>query len=274
MDPDHSGEQRRVARLPMDDLNTEIRTATGVVQARILDVSEHGMRIAVPAGAALRTDEEIIIGIGKVARNIRGRVRWADWEQRGGKELVLGVEFGDFVVEPRKEDEVQDLLAAWQEVSRSYSVYDSFLRILELLDSEILDGKITDLSDAVFSIAAWTDRQLGPLNVWSVLQDGERPASLQLVAERHPLPGDALPTRRSAVAEAHKRGVALWTDGRPYLRGGNIVVEYLGADQTHIDLLQKLAVQISNRIPFWSKVLMKNMALQLFAELRDAALPA
>jgi hypothetical protein len=65
------------------------------------------------------------------------------------------------------------------------------------------------------------------------------------------------------VAEDELSG---WFDGRPYLFGGEIVIEYLGDSEGQVDLLQRLAVLLSKRMQFWSKLLMKNISLQLFGE--------
>jgi hypothetical protein len=262
----HPVDLRKDVRRPLEDLYTEIQTEDRTIPARISDLSEGGMRLVLPEGYALRRDDEVTIAIGKVMSHIKGRVRWVQTEPESGGLVTLGVQFGGFVVEPRQEDEIQVLLDAWRDISQTYSTYDSFLHILQIIDLEILDGKIDNISDAVHSVAAWLDQRMGPLNVWSLIREANDSVSAKVLVERHAPPNETVETRTAAVRDVAVYGVTTWVRGRPYLLAGNIVIEYMGAAQDKIDLIQKLAAVMSTRFAFWSKLLIKNISLELLGE--------
>jgi len=48
-----------------------------------------------------------------------------------------------------EEEDVQGLLDAWQGLSQDYSFNDSFLQILIMLDFEVVDGRVDNLSEAI-----------------------------------------------------------------------------------------------------------------------------
>lgn len=262
----HTEDLRKDVRRPLEDLYTEIQTDDRTIPARISDLSEGGMRLVLPEGYSLNLDDEVTIAIGKVMSHIKGRVRWVHAEPESGGLVTLGIQFGSFVVEPRKDDEIQDLLDAWRDISQTYSTYDSFLHILQIIDLDILDGKIDDISGAIHSLVAWLDQRMGPLNVWSLIREPNKSVSPKLLVERHAPPNETVETRTAAVRDVAVYGVTTWVRGRPYLLAGDIVIEYMGNSEGKIDLIQKLAAVMSTRIAFWSKLLIKNIALELLGE--------
>lgn len=265
----HPEDLRKDVRRPLEDLYTEIQTDDRTIPARISDFSEGGMRLVLPEGYGLNRDDEVTIAVGKVMSHIKGRVRWVQTKPESDGLVTVGVQFGSFVVEPRQEDEIQDLLDAWRDISQTYSTYDSFLHILQIIDLEILEGKIDNISDALHSLVAWLDQRLGPLNVWSLIREPNNSVSPKLLVERHS-PHDetleTLETRTAAVRDVAVHGVTSWVRGRPYLLAGDIVIEYMGPAEGKIDLIQKLAAVTSTRIAFWTKLLIKNISLELLGE--------
>jgi hypothetical protein len=259
-------DHRKDVRRPLGDFYTEVVSGERTIPARISDLSEGGMRLVLPEGVTLNRDDEVTIAVGKVMSHIKGRVKWVDTASDPGGLITVGIQFGTFVVEPRKEDEIQDLLDAWRDISQTYSTYDSFLHILQIIDLDIVDNKIEDMSDAVHSLVAWMDQRLGPLNVWSLIRESNNTITAKLLVERHPPDGETADTRAAAVRDVAVYGVTTWVRGRPYLLAGDIVIEYVGTNEGKIDLIQKLAAVMSTRIAFWSKLLIKNMALILLGE--------
>lgn len=259
-------DHRKDVRRPLDGLYTEITAGERTFPVCISDLSEGGMRVVLPGGLALHPDDEVTIAVGKVMSHIKGRVRWVREEGDHGGLLTAGIQFGAFVVEPRQEDQIQDLLDAWREISQTYSVYDSFLHILQVIDQEILDNQIAGISDAVHSLVAWMSQRLGPLNVWSLVREPDHTITATLLVERHAPEGETLETRAAAVRDVAVYGVTTWVRGRPYLLAGDIVVEYVGSNNGKADLIQKLAAAMSQRLAFWNKLFIKNMALELLGE--------
>ena len=45
-----------------------------------------------------------------------------------------------------------------------------------------------------------------------------------------------------------------------------MIIDYLGGKEGQTDLLQRLVLLLAKRIKFWSKLLMKNISLQLLSE--------
>ncbi len=240
---------------------------------RVHDLSQEGIRIHLDAPIQVDPNAEVKIAVGKISPNVRGRVRWITSEAAEGG-LVLGVQFESFVFEEPQDDDVQSLLDAWQEISHTYSVFESFLHILLSLDYEIIEGKIDDLSDVIYSITVWLDQRVGPLNLWSILPESDGRISPHLIASRHPRPPEEDDERQAHVRQVGEQELTGWFDGRPYLFGGDVVIEYLGDSEAQTDLLQRLAVVLSRRLQFWSKLIMLNISLKLLGEemerLRDA----
>ena len=110
------------------------------------------------------------------------------------------------------------------------------------------------------------DQRVGPLNLWGVLAEPDGTVTPQLIVARHARPQEEDDTRRANVLKVAQEELTGWFDGRPYLFGGEVVIEYLGDNEAQVDLLQRLAVVLSKRMQFWSKLIMKNISLQLFGE--------
>jgi PilZ domain len=258
-------DKRRSPRIPFEQLRTEMEIGGVTYPVQVHDLSQEGIRIVLESPAEINPDQEVKIAVGKISPNVRGRVRWVSQGQ-AGQPPQMGIEFESFVLEAPAEDEVEGLLAAWREISRTYTIFESFLHILLSLDYEIVEGKIDDLSDVVYSITVWLDQRVGPLNLWGVLREPNGSLTAQLVVARHALPDAEEAARRANVLQVAREELTGWFDGRPYLFGGEIVIEYLGDNEGQVDLLQRLAVLLSKRLQFWSRLLMKNISLQLFGE--------
>ncbi len=258
-------DQRRSPRIPFEQLRTEIEIGGVSYPVQVHDMSQEGIRIVLESDVEINPEQEVKVAIGKISPNMRGRVRWVN--RSGGKGATqLGIEFESFVLEAPAEDDVEDLLNAWREISHTYSIFESFLHILLSLDYEIVESKIDDLSDVVYSITVWLDQRVGALNLWGVLREPDGTHAAQLIVARHALPPEQEAARRANVIKVAQDALTGWFDGRPYVYGGDVVVEYLGQDGGQVDLLQRLAVLLSKRMQFWSKLLMKNISLQLFGE--------
>lgn len=257
--------KRRSLRVPFEAMRTEIEVDGITYPVRVHDLSQEGIRIVMESNVEINPDSEVKVAVGRISPNVRGRVRWVNSPGQG-QPAQLGIEFESFVLEAPAEDEVEGLLAAWREISHTYSIFESFLHILLSLDYEIVEGKIDDLSDVIYSVTVWLDQRAGPLNLWGVLKEPDGSLTPQLVVVRHALPAEQDATRHANVNKVAEDELSGWFDGRPYLFGGEIVIEYLGDSEGQVDLLQRLAVLLSKRMQFWSKLLMKNISLQLFGE--------
>jgi PilZ domain len=258
-------DKRRSPRIPFEQLRTEMEIGGVTYPVQVHDLSQEGMRIVLESPAEINPDQEVKIAVGRISPNVRGRVRWVS-QGRSGQPAQMGIEFESFVLEAPAEDEVEGLLAAWREISHTYTIFESFLHILLSLDYEIVEGKIDDLSDVIYSITVWLDQRVGPLNLWGVLKEPDGSLTAQLVVARHALPAGEEAARHANVLQVAREELTGWFDGRPYLFGGDVVIEYLGDNEGQVDLLQRLAVLLSKRLQFWSKLLMKNISLQLFGE--------
>jgi hypothetical protein len=253
---------RRSPRIPFQSLSTEMELGGITYPVRVHDLSQEGMRIVLDSGIEINPDAEVKLAVGKLSPNIRGRVRWVR-SASGEEPAQVGIEFESFIFEEPEADDVDDLLNAWHDISHTYSVLESFLHILLSLDSEIVEGKIDDLSDVVYSVTVWLDNRVGPLNLWGVLKEPDGSFTAQLVVARHALPAA---DREQHVLQVARDEMTAWFDARPFLYGGDFVIEYLGSEEAHAELLQRLVVLLSRRVQFWSKLLMKNISLQLFTE--------
>jgi hypothetical protein len=176
------------------------------------------------------------------------------------------VEFESFLFTQPQEEDVQGLLDAWQGLSQDYSFYDSFLQILIMLDFEVVDGRVDDLSEAIYGIGVWLDQRIGPLNLWQTMREEDGKTIPSLIVDRHPASHASLEERHTHVVKVAEEKLTGWFEGHPYLIGEDIIIEYLGGNEGQTDLLQRLVLLLASRIKFWSKLLMKNISLQLLSE--------
>ena len=231
----------------------------------VSDISEGGIGFVMGDPGDIEPDDVMAIGIEQVI-NLRGRVRWVGGVPGHPDQKRLGVQFESVIVHPKRADDVQEMVDAWMKISQSYNTFDSFLRILDIIDNDILDGKIVDFTDAVSGIALWMEQSLGSLNLWHVIDSDEGKAEVQLMVDLSQGLPERFEARAARVAAVAGNKVTKWFDRRPYVYGENIVIEFLGAFEGKIDLLHKLAIMLGKRIRTWTKVLSKNIALEALSE--------
>lgn len=254
-------EKRRRPRIALHDVHTDAEVAGARMAVRVTDLSEHGVRIALDEGVDVEPDEEVRVAVGRISPNIRGRVRWVAPDRR-----QMGVEFESLLIEVPEAREVQDLLEVWRETSATYSVFESFLHVLDALDFDIVDGAIDDLADAVYSVAVWLNQRLGAVSLWSVIEEADGSRSTHLIVDRAGADAPPMDERERRAREVAGGGTTRFFGGQPYLHGEAVVVECTGQPEPQIDLLEKIAVLLGKRVQLWSKLLIKNIALQLLGE--------
>ena len=257
---------RRSVRIPFEQLRTKLEVGGESYQVKIANMSQEGMRIIVDSNVVIDTNQEVLIGVGAINPNVKGRVRWISPSAEDPSRVELGVEFESFLFTQPEEEDVQGLLDAWQDLSQDYSFYDSFLQILTMLDFEIVDGRISDLSEAIYGIAVWLDQRMGPLNLWQAMREEGGKITPSMIVERHPASHASLEDRKTHVIKAAGEELTVWLGGHPYFYGEDMIIEYLGGNEGQTDLLQRLVLLLAKRIKFWSKLLMKNISLQLLSE--------
>lgn len=263
-EPDENRRGNR--RSAIGERYTSIEINGKSVRAQIMDLSESGMRIALPADVIVTPDDEIKVAIEKVIPNLQGRVRWVSTDPDAPDAKFLGVQFESLMINPIEEHEVQDIIDAWAEVSQTFNDLESFMRIAELIDGDIIDSKIEDIGEAVMSVTVWIERNIVPLNLWTVVEEPGGGKSCTLTVERRKAGDDAAADRAQLVQKAADNRMTEWGDGRACFFGEMLVLECFG-DLTHnADLMQHVAVQLGKKIPMWTKLLIKNMAMQLLAD--------
>ena len=55
-------------------------------------------------------------------------------------------------------------------------------------------------------------------------------------------------------------------DGRPHIFGGIVLMEYFGSAEGKMDLLQRMAFSLGQKLSFWNRLQMKMIALELLGE--------
>lgn len=263
---DSDNNKRRQHRVPLDQIPTEVEFEGQKVPVKICDLSEQGIRLTLDAKFEIAENDQVRIGVGRIKPNIQGRVRWIGEDRDNPENRMIGVEFESFLLEEPQEDEVNDLLEAWREISHSYNTFESFLLILEELDKDIINGRIEDLSEAIHSIIAWIDQNIGDYNLWRIIPEKDGSLTSLEIHVEHTGNGESSDEMESRVLEVAQKGVTLWFDNKPYLYGETVVAEFLKEDKNEVDLIQKLTLILGRRIQLWSKLLMKNISLQLLGD--------
>jgi hypothetical protein len=231
----------------------------------VADISEGGIGFLSDQQTDVSPNDVMAIGIEQVV-NLRGRVRWVAHDPAQPQKTRVGVEFQSVIVHPKRTDEVQEMVDAWMKISHSYNTFDSFLRILDIVDNDILDGKIVDFTDAVSGIAMWMEQSVGDLDLWHVIEGPDGSPDVHLMVELGSEGRESFDDRAERVAAVARGKVTKWFEHRPYIYGENIVIEFFGNYEGKIDLLHKLAILLGKRTRTWTKLLSKNIALQVLSE--------
>jgi hypothetical protein len=259
-------EQRRHPRIGIEGrhvLQVELEGKShGMVVA---DISEGGIGFLMSEQAEVEPNDLMAIGLEEMI-NLRGRVRWVGEVPGRPEQTRLGVEFESVIIHPKRTDELQEMVDAWMKISQSYNTFDSFLRILDIIDNDILDGKIVDFTDAVSGIVLWMEQSVGALTLWHVIESENGHAEVHLMVDLSQGMPEAYEERAVRVASVANNRVTKWFERRPYIYGDNVVIEFLGTYEGKIDLLHKLAIMLGKRIRTWTKVLSKNIALEALSE--------
>ena len=261
-----SPESRRHPRIEIEGHHPLDVDLEGKVHSMVVaDISEGGIGFLTEEPAAVSPNDVMGIGIEQVI-NLRGRVRWVGKDPERPGQTRVGVEFQSVIIHPKRTDDVQEMVDAWMKISQSYNTFDSFLRILDIIDNDILDGKIVDFADAVSGIAMWMEQSVGDLDLWHVAEGLKGGADVQLMVELSSNGRDSFDDRAARVAAVAQNKVTKWFERRPYIYGESVVIEFFGNYEGKIDLLQKLAILLGKRTRTWTKLLSKNIALQVLSE--------
>jgi len=250
----------------MEQIRTELEVAGEKHGVQIANLSQEGVRLVLDSKVNVDTDQEVLFAVGAINPNVKGRVRWVSPSPDDPTRIELGVEFESFIFTQPVEEDVQGMLDAWRGLSKDYSFYDSFLQILTMLDFEIVDAKIGNLSEAIYSVAVWLDQRMGSLNLWQALGEEAGQVTPSLMVERHPTAHASLEDRQAHVIKVAGEQLTGWLEGRPYFFGEGMIIEYLGDNEEQTDLLQRLVLLLARRIKFWNKLLMKNISLHFLSE--------
>ena len=261
-----SAENRRYPRIESQDQHSLQVEWGGQTEAAIVsDISEGGIGFLLPKVASVNPDDVMAVGIDQVI-NLRGRVRWVDTAPGETQPRRLGVEFESIIVQPKRGDDAQEMVDAWMKISESYNTFDSFLQILDLIDNDVLDGKLTKFTDAVGGMALWMEDSIGALDLWHLIESDRGEPEVHLMVDLGHGSARQYEQRRNRVVTVATSKVTRWFERRPYIYGQQVVIEYFGSYEGKIDLLQKLAVMLGKRMLTWTKLLNMNIALEVLSD--------
>ena len=256
-------ERRKTIRRPLQGRTTQIELGNQTFRVKVADLSEGGARLIAPPRTEIFHLAQINIFIQRLIPRINARVLRL---VQSPTETEMGVKFESLMMEPRTQDNIQALLDAWQQVSLAYSTYDSFSQILGSIDNEILEGKTAFLPEAFFGISHWLEKRVGPLAIWGIFDEGAYEDSINVLAETEAAQGLDFETRRRNVAQIAARRMTGTLDGRPHIFGGTVLMEFFGNAEGKMDLLQRMAFSLGQKLPFWNRLQMKMIALELLGD--------
>ena len=261
-----SAENRRYPRIEAQNRHSlQVEWGGNIETAVVSDISESGIGFLMPQGTSVNTDDVMAVGIDQVI-NLRGRVRWVDTAPGESQPTRLGVEFESIIVQPKRGDETQEMVDAWMKISESYNTFDSFLQILDLIDNDVLDGKLTKFTDAVGGMTLWMENSIGALDLWHVIESDRGEPEVQVMVDLGHGSAKQYEQRRNWVVTVATSKVTRWFERRPYIYGQQVVIEYFGSYEGRIDLLQKLAAMLGKRMLTWTKLLNMNIALEALSD--------
>ena len=256
-------ERRKTIRRPLQGRTTHIELGDQTFRVKIADISEGGAKLIAAANTEIFPLAQINIFIQRLIPRINARVLRL---VQSPTETEMGVKFESLMMEPCTQENIQALLDAWQRVSLAYNTYDSFSQILGSIDNEILEGKTAFLPEAFFGINHWMERRVGPVAIWGIFDEGAYEDSINVLAETEAAQGLDFETRRRNVARIATRKMTGTLDGRPHIFGGTVLMEYFGGAEGKMDLLQRMAFSLGQKLPFWNQLQMKMIALELLGE--------
>ncbi len=98
-------ELRRSVRIPFEQLQTKLEFGGESHRVQIANLSQEGVRLVVDANVTIETNQEVLIGVGAINPNVKGRVRWVSPSAEDPTKVELGVEFESFLfTQPVEED--------------------------------------------------------------------------------------------------------------------------------------------------------------------------
>jgi len=263
-------EHRSGVRTELHGRTTEVELAGRRLSVQVMDLSEGGMRILLPRNGTVSPDDELSVALGNILPPVRARVRWVAPDRRYGDHLQLGLSFESLVMESRPHEEVVRLFEAWEKLSLQYSVFDSYVEMVESLDSRVLDDRVDDMATLAHAMVWWMEQQIGPLNLWGVVGEPGGELTASLLVDRGHLSDTGLAERRERVLEVARARTSRWYGGSVYISGPSIVLEFAGESDGRQDVLQRMANFLGARMALWNKILIKNQALRLFGDQADA----
>jgi len=250
----------------VDHLRSEMEADGVKTPVHFIDISDNGICLEVNRAHPLHVGQDVYIAVGTVSPNIRGKIRWVKSGEGKKDNLQLGVEFESLLLQPPQHQGEDEMLEAWQGLTQSVSVLESFLYILDSRDMEVTDGQVEDLSGAVYKIIRWMEEHLGPLNLWGALHEIDGGVTIHTLVNRHQHQESDSQHIRGRILQAATTEMGVLEDNRAYLPGERIVLECLDLKEGQSDLAQKLGNLLGRRLTLWTRILMKNIALRVLAE--------
>lgn len=262
-------ERRNQKRSILDNLYTGVEIDGRTMRGRIVDLSEGGMKIALPPGVKAINEEIVHITIDNVAPVIKSRVRWVSTDEEDPQQSYMGVQFETVVIdslEPNQQPKKIDLPV---DQGASGGEYGHILQRIEDVEAKIIDGEIEDLSQAAGEISNWIEGALGPLNVWRLIPEPDGSHSAELMLDRGHGAKKSLPARKAQVVACGEQSQNILEGEASCIWGGSIVLEVFSSLAGRESLAQRIALLYGGRVNTWSKLIIKNIALKFISDELD-----
>lgn len=266
---DEDMERRRKKRSILDNLYTGVEIGGRTLRARIMDLSEDGMKIALPPGVKAIPEETIRITIDNVAPVIKSRVRWVSTDEKNPQQAYMGIQFETVIIDSLDADLVSKKIDLPIDPGTSGGEYGHILQRIEEIEEKIVDGKIDDLSQAVGEISNWIEGAFGPLNVWRLIPAPDGSLGAELMLDRGHGSKKNLPARMAQVLKCGETARNILQGEASCIWGGSIVLEVFSSLADRESLVQRIALLFGGRVNTWSKLIIKNIALKFISDELD-----
>ncbi|MDH4120240.1 MAG: PilZ domain-containing protein [Deltaproteobacteria bacterium] len=261
------GKRRILARHSINLRPIEVSVNGETLPVHITDLSEEGMRIQFPSGTVIKPSDELAIRIESVPPHIVGRIRWLRLPPAQSEQMLAGVQFETLGLQSVDTARARELALEWgakaEVKAKTTHLPDQYLEVLENLDTSMLDGLVQDLSEAVAGAVTWLNGPLGAFNGWYRAEVdktfGPRPF-LELTPLKPPMEA-----RRALAARALIHGEAR-AEGLVTMAFDGLIFEFAHADDDLAAARHQALHVLARRIPLWTRILMKNISLQILGE--------
>ena len=253
-------DRRKAHRTPIHTQTTDVELNGDLTSGQILDLSEDGMRLAVSPELPIHLNDTLKITINAVIQRIVAEVIWIQFDRERNRRIV-GLRFSSLYIDTI--DTNTDSQSLTSQMGDRLDFYDDMIHVNMEIDDRMMDGSLKLLSEAVALVSSWVERHFGPFDVWRMHQESADSIGVTMLTSNRNQVSSDLESRERVIRKTFESGRTVRCDEVTCFYADTVVFEFhreLGDQEA---FLRRVCKTIGRRIPFWSKLLLKNITKEV-----------